>query len=118
MCRGSSIAGPCPGRMLTPVCSRAVGLSAEPLSRGARPRTRSRTYQVFEERCQLLGEDGELEEGAPQVWVISAHAVAPELLQGLGVLLFVFHVRCDSNVRSIVKAPAAPAPSPPASSHL
>ena len=49
-------------------------------------------HQVFEKRRQLPGENGELYEGGADVGVLPAHAVVPELLNGLDVLLLVVHV--------------------------
>lgn len=53
---------------------------------------RTKTYKVFKKRCELLGEDGELEEGRTQIRIVSIHAVFTELLQGLSVLLLVLYM--------------------------
>lgn len=49
-------------------------------------------HQVLEERRQLFGEHGELEEGGADLGVLPADTVVPELLHGLDVLLLIVHV--------------------------
>lgn len=50
-------------------------------------------HQVLEERRQLFGEDGELEEGRADLDVLPRNAVVSELLHGLDVLLLDVHMR-------------------------
>lgn len=52
----------------------------------------STPHQVLEERRQLFGENGELEEGGADGGVLAAHTVVSEFLQGLDVLLLVLHM--------------------------
>lgn len=52
----------------------------------------SAPHQVLQQRRQLLGEGGELDEGRPQVRVVPADEVAAKLVQSLSVVLFVLHV--------------------------
>lgn len=54
-------------------------------------------HQVFEERRQLFGENGEFEEGGADLGVLSAHTVVSELLHGLDVLLLVVHMSCNTH---------------------
>lgn len=50
------------------------------------------THQVLQQRRQLLGEGGELDEGRPQVGVVPADEVAAEFVQSLSVVLFILDV--------------------------
>lgn len=50
------------------------------------------THQVLQQGGQLLGEGGELDEGRPQVGVVSADEVAAKFVQSLGVVFFILNV--------------------------
>lgn len=51
-------------------------------------------HQVLEERGDLAGEDGQVEEAGGELVVVLGEVVVAEILQGLAVLLLVIHVGC------------------------
>lgn len=54
----------------------------------------SAAHQVLEERGDLAGEDGQVEEAGGELVVVLGEVVVAEVLQGLAVLLLVIHVGC------------------------
>lgn len=54
----------------------------------------SGAHQVLEERGDLAGEDGQVEEAGGELVVVLGEVVVAEILQGLAVLLLVIHVGC------------------------
>lgn len=55
------------------------------------------THQVLQQRRQLLGEGGELDESCAQVGVVPADEVATKFVQSLGVVFFILDVICGDN---------------------
>lgn len=51
-------------------------------------------HQVLEERGDLAGEDGQVEEAGGELVVVLGEVVVAKVLQGFTVLLLIFHMGC------------------------